>query len=95
MTYARVGVYTLQSTPTEVTRIATEEMLPIFKRQPGFVDYQVVAAEGKLVSISTWQSKDEANEGSKQAAMFVKEHPGLLTLDQQFVGDVTLSSHKA
>ena len=43
MNYARVGVYTLTTTPKEATRLATEEMLPIFKRQPGFVDYQVVA----------------------------------------------------
>ena len=92
MTYARVGVYTLSTTPIEATRLATEEMLPIFKRQPGFVDYQVVAADGKLISISTWQSKEQANEGTKQAATFVQKHPGMLTLDQHFVGDITRSS---
>ncbi len=92
MTCTRLGVYTLQSTPTEATRIANEGMLPIFKRQPGFVDYQVVTADGKLVSISTWQSQEQATEGGKQAAMFVKDHPGILTLDQQFVGDIVVSS---
>ena len=91
MTYARVGIYTLEGTPTEVTRVATEEMLPIFKRQPGFVDYQVVTGDSKLVSISTWQSQEQANEGAKQAAMFVQEHPGMLTLDHNFVGDITTS----
>ena len=92
MTYARVGVYTLKGTATDVTRQATEGMLPIFKRQPGFVDYQLVSSDGKVVSISTWQTEAQANEGTKQAAMFVKEHPGLMTLDHNFVGDVTLSS---
>ena len=93
MNYARVGVYTLTTTPIEATRLATEEMLPIFKRQPGFVDYQVVSTDDKLISISTWKSKEHAAEGTKQAAKFVQEHPGMLTLDQNFVGDVTLSSH--
>ena len=93
MTYAQVGVYTLTGTPTEVTRLATDEMLPLFKRQPGFVDYQVVSTDDKLISISTWKSKEHANEGTKQAAMFIQSHPGMLTLDQNFVGDVTLSSH--
>jgi heme-degrading monooxygenase HmoA len=92
MTYARVGVYTLKSTPTEITRIATDEMLPVFKRQPGFVDYQVVASADKLVSISTWQTEAQATEGTKQAAMVVGKHPTLLTLDHTFVGDVTLTS---
>ena len=92
MTYARVGVYTLTTTPIEATRLATEEMLPIFKRQPGFVDYQVVSTDDTLTSISTWQSKEQANEGTKQAAMFVESHPGMLTLDQHFVGDITRSS---
>ncbi len=93
MNHARVGVYTLTTTPTEATRLATEEMLPIFKRQPGFIDYQVVTGDGKLISISTWKSKEHANEGTKQAAMFVQSHSGMLTLDDSFVGDITPSSH--
>ena len=92
MTYARVGVYTLQSTPTEITRLATDEMLPIFQRQPGFVDYQIVAGPGKLVSLSTWQTEAQATEGVKQAAAVVAQHPDMLTLEHDVVGDVTLSS---
>jgi heme-degrading monooxygenase HmoA len=92
MNYARVGVYTLTTTPFEATRLATEGMLPIFKRQAGFVDYQVVSTGDKLISISTWKSKEHAAEGTKQAAMFVESHPGMLTLDHNFVGDVTRSS---
>ena len=93
MTFARIGVYTLKATPAEATRLATDEMLPIFKRQPGFVDYQVVTGDGKLISISTWQSQEQANEGTKQAATVVNSHSGMLTLDHNFVGDITLSSH--
>lgn len=95
MTYARVGVYTLQGTPTEVAHIASEEMLPVFKRQPGFLDYQVIATEGKMVSISTWQTEAQANEGGKQAATLVGQHPGKMTLEQSFVGDAMFPTPRA
>jgi heme-degrading monooxygenase HmoA len=93
MTYARVGVYTLTGPESEVTRQATDGMLPIFKRQPGFVDYNVVAADGKLISISTWESMEQATAGTKHAATFVEENlSSQLTLDTNLVGDVVLSS---
>lgn len=93
MNYARVGVYTLKGTTPEVTRQATEGMLPILKRQPGFVDYKVIAGDGKLVSITTWESMEQANAGTQQAATFVRENlSSQLSLDNNFVGDVVLSS---
>jgi heme-degrading monooxygenase HmoA len=93
MKYARVGVYTLKGTAPEVTRQATEGMLPVFKRQPGFVDYNIVAADGKLISITTWESMEQANAGTTHAATFVRENlSSQLTLDHNFVGDVVLSS---
>jgi heme-degrading monooxygenase HmoA len=94
MTYARVGIYTLTGDEADVTRQASEGMLPIFKRQPGFVDYSIVAADGKLISISTWESMEQANAGTQQAATFVDEKlSSQVSLDTSFVGDVVLSSH--
>jgi heme-degrading monooxygenase HmoA len=94
MTYARVGIYTLTGDKADVTRQATEGMLPIFQRQPGFVDYNIVAADGKLISISTWESMEQANAGTQQAATFVDEKlSSQVSLDTSFVGDVVLSSH--
>jgi heme-degrading monooxygenase HmoA len=93
MNHARVGIYTLTGNASDVTRQATDSMLPIFKRQPGFVDYSIVAADGKLISISTWESMEQANAGTKQAATFVKEQlGGQVSLDTNYVGDVVLSS---
>lgn len=93
MTYARVGIYTLSGDTTEATRQAAEGMLPIFKKQPGFVEYNVVTADGKLISISTWESMEQANAGTQHAATFVEEKLGyLMSLDTNFVGDVVLSS---
>jgi heme-degrading monooxygenase HmoA len=89
MNCARVGVYSLSTDATEATRLATKEMLPIFKRQPGFVDYQVVSTNDALISISTWKTREQADEGTRQAAKFVESHPGMMKLEQHFVGDAT------
>jgi heme-degrading monooxygenase HmoA len=96
MTYARVGIYSHTGTTleSEITRQVAEGLLPIFKRQPGFVDYNLVAADGKLISISFWESMEQAQAGTKQAATWVAEKLGSqVTLDTNFVGDVVLSSH--
>ena len=93
MTHARVGVYTLTGSASEVTQQVTDGMLPLFKRQPGFVDYSIVSANGKMISISTWESMEQANAGTQQAATFVKEQlGGQVSLDTNYVGDVVLSS---
>jgi len=93
MTHARVGIYTLTGDVSAVTQQATDGMLPIFKGQPGFVDYNIVAADGKLISISTWESMEQANAGTRQAATFVEEQLGeQVSLDTNYVGDVVLSS---
>jgi hypothetical protein len=92
MTYARVGVYTLQHTPTTVACNPTEAMLPLFERQPGLVDNLIVTATGTLVSISTWSSAEQAHEGARQAAQFVLAHDGVLTLDHSYVGTMTLAT---
>jgi heme-degrading monooxygenase HmoA len=93
MTHARVGIYTLTGDVSDVTQQASDGMLPIFKRQPGFVDYSIVAADGKLISISTWESMEQASAGTQQAAKFVEEQLGAqVSLDTNYVGDVVLSS---
>jgi len=71
-------------------------MLLIFKRQPGFVDYSIVAADGKLISVSTWESMEQANAGTKHASTFVKDQPGeQVSLDTNYVDDVVFSSRYA
>jgi len=95
MTYARVGIYTLKgdASESEVTRQVAEGLLPIFKRQPGFVDYNLATADGKWISISTWESMEQADAGTKQAATFVAEKlDSQVKLDTNFVGDVVVSS---
>ena len=93
LNHARVGVYTLTGNASEVTQQVTDGILPLFKRQPGFVDYSIVSANGKMISISTWESLEQANTGTVQAAKFVEEKLGAqVTLDTNYIGDVVVSS---
>ncbi len=94
MNHARIGVYTLTGNLTEATQQVTDGLMPLFKSQPGFVDYSVVsAADGKIVSISTWESMDQANSGTEHAAKFVADKlASHVTLDTNYVGDVVVSS---
>lgn len=93
MKYARVGVYTLQGNVRDVAREAREGLLPILRRQAGFVDFDLVAADDTLISISTWQTQQQAADGSLRAARFVLEHLSAeLTLEANYVGDVPVSS---
>lgn len=98
MACKRVGVYALQGTgnPVDVVRQVTEEMLPVVKRQPGFIDDELIVTGDKLISITTWRSKEHATEGAFKTASFVQDHlADHLHLEHSFVGEVAASSRGA
>jgi hypothetical protein len=93
MTYIRIGIYALQGEAIVIAQQATEELLPILRQQPGFVDYELVAAGPKLISISAWEFEEQAAEGAALAATYISGHlDAQLTLDQHYIGDLVLSS---
>jgi hypothetical protein len=57
--------------------------LPIFKRQPGFVAYGVIGQDGKIFSMSAWQSEDDAKAADEAARKWVAEN-----MDAQIVTSV-------
>ena len=66
-------------------------LLPLFQQQPGFVAYGVVKTEGDTaVSISVWQSRQQAEAAVQTAGAWVKEHvgPALESVENQ-VGDLS------
>jgi heme-degrading monooxygenase HmoA len=96
MACKRVGVYALHGNPIDVVRQVTEEMLPVVKRQPGFIDDELITTGDKLISISTWRSREHATEGAVTAASFVREHlADHLQLEHSFLGEVAASSRGA
>ncbi len=58
-----------------VTGIAEKGILPMFVKVPGFVNFGLVDAGGhKVVSISIWETREEAQKSASVAATWVKEN---------------------
>ncbi len=93
MRYTRLSTYDLtKGTFPELTGIVEKGMLPIFAKEPGFVNYGLVdAGNHKVVSISIWETREEAQKSVGVAATWVKEniadHVRLLTTQ---IGDLAL-----
>jgi len=76
MPYARIAVYQFKpGTIDEVIRTAKEGLLPIFRQQPGFRRYATVkTGDDSGVSISTWDTKQEADIAVQKAAAWIKQN---------------------
>jgi heme-degrading monooxygenase HmoA len=88
--HVRIATYELtKGTAEEAAELAKTGMLPIFKDQPGFIRYGVALLDnGKLASVSCWETHDEAEAAVKAAADFVKEKMAdVIKLEESHVGD--------
>lgn len=76
MQYTRLSTYDLtKGTFDELTGIAEKGILPMFVNQPGFVNYGLVdAGNHKVVAISIWETREQAQNSASMAATWVKEH---------------------
>ena len=93
MTHARIGIYRLRGSAEEVFRSGREGLLPRFRQQPGFVDYELVGTGNGVVSISHWESREQAGAAVDAAATWVRDHlASLVTLTDSYVGEVGMSS---
>jgi heme-degrading monooxygenase HmoA len=94
--YARVAVYRIKSgTAQEIARKADDEggMLKIFRAHIGFDSYELVGVGDTLISISRWQTEEQADAGSMAARSWVAEHlGGSVQLEADHVGELVLSS---
>jgi heme-degrading monooxygenase HmoA len=74
--YIRLSTYDLtKGTFPELTSIAEKGILPLFAKEPGFVNYGLVdAGNHTVVSISIWETRDEAHKSATMAATWVKEN---------------------
>lgn len=83
MPYGRCVVYSVTGDEQETVDKARTSLLPIFKRQPGFVAYGVIGQDGKIFSMSAWQSEDDAKAADEAAKKWVAEN-----MDAQVVTSV-------
>ena len=95
MTHMRIAVYQITSgTAQEVADRARDGLLPIFRQQPGFIAYEGVGAGADtVISVSAWQSAEQAEASARQAADWVRQHlADRVRLLDSYVGDVLFSS---
>ena len=93
MRTTRIATYDIiKGTFPELTGIAEKGLLPMFVREPGFVDYGLVdIGNHKVVSISIWQTREEAQKSVDMAATWVKENlADRVRLVTSHVGDLAL-----
>ena len=74
MAYMRIAAYHLRqgNAVDEVLRRVETGLLPIFQQQPGFVAYEIVTIADGLLSISTWQSKEQADAATQSVSAWAE-----------------------
>jgi heme-degrading monooxygenase HmoA len=101
MRHVRVAVYQFNpgTSDEEVVRWTTEGSLPVYQRQPGFVAYEAIHAEGDTwISVTTWESREQADAAAERIGRWLRETPRMVNLvrsrDHQWIGDLAFSTHE-
>ncbi len=91
MQHLRIATYEItKGSFQEVADSAKTGMLRKFQDQPGFVRYGVAdMGDKKCVSISLWETRDQAMAATPVAASWVKENlSDRIALRSDYVGDL-------
>ncbi len=93
MRYTRISTYDLtKGSFDELTSIAEKGILPTFVKEPGFVNYGLVdAGNHKVLSVSIWETREEALKSAEMAATWVKQNiADRVRLVTSHIGDLAL-----
>lgn len=88
--HVRVAIYAVTSgTAKELADLAQEAGLGLFRCQPGFKSYGLAETqEGKLISVSRWESDEQAERANELAADWVGENlADRVRLESSHVGE--------
>jgi heme-degrading monooxygenase HmoA len=95
MRCTRVALYDIKTgTFDEVVTQAKSGMVPLFKDSDGFVSYGVAQVDKKaFVSISTWETRAQADTAATKAAEWVKANGrDRFSLRINYVGDLAIDT---
>ena len=95
--HIRLAIYSIkQGTYSELMEKAREGMAPILRESPGFVFYSTTdVGGGRFVSVSTWESRDQAEAATEKAAQWVSENlSDSVSLEENLVGEMTTLAAK-
>ncbi len=94
--YARVAIYRITAgTGQEIARKVDDEggLRGIFRARPGFHFYELVVTNELLISVSRWDSAEQAEAARDTARSWVAEHLArAIALEHDYVGELALSS---
>ncbi len=91
MKHLRIATYEINNgTFKDVAETAKTGMLPKFQKQPGFIRYGLADLGNKTcVSISLWETREQAEAAAPVAAKWVGEHlADRIELRTNSVGDL-------
>jgi heme-degrading monooxygenase HmoA len=95
MGHVRIAVYTVtRGTVKDIEDRAREGMLPVFRGQTGFQAYGLaLTQEGKVVSMTLWESGEQAQRANELAASWVKDNlADRVQLESAQIGDFLIST---
>jgi heme-degrading monooxygenase HmoA len=95
MRTTRVALYDIKSgTFDEIVSKAKAGMVPLFQQSEGFVTYGVAQIDKEaFVSLSTWETRAQADAANTKAADWVKTNVGdRLNLRESYVGDLAVDA---
>jgi heme-degrading monooxygenase HmoA len=86
MPYGRCVIYSFQGDGVEMVEKARAGMLPIFKKQSGFLAYGVILQGDQIVSMSAWNSETDAQSADEAAKDWVAQNVEM-TPQTSVIGD--------
>ncbi len=78
MPYGRCVIYSFRGDGEEIVEKARAGILPIFKKQSGFVAYGVILQGDQLVSMSVWNSARDAQSADEAAKDWVANNVDMI-----------------
>ena len=85
--YARVVVYTHQDDKVELEAKARAGVIPIVTSTPGYISYGVLFDDDRVVSISQWESEEQAKSADAELAEWVQANT-TMTSETRITGDL-------
>ena len=86
MPFGRCVIYSFEGDAEEIIGKARTGILPIFQEQPGFIAYGVMVRGNQLISMSAWESEDDARAADGLAKAWVVENVEMVVVNS-FFGD--------
>ena len=90
--YGRMATYSFTGDAHELASRAEEGILPILQAQPGFVGYTVAVGDGKIFSLSSWDTLADAEAGSKAVAGWVADNMNEIELIEVRYAEIMFST---